>query len=128
MLVRRAYLQSAGALVDKPAARAAWAQSVDNILLFASVNRGVRSNTTWRSSLLFWLLHNVPLLPHYVLGDMEFGSDFIGDIRIAWVRYFGELYSRAAKGDSNTVIPHVVQFWGTQDSIVTEDDNADPEF
>jgi pimeloyl-ACP methyl ester carboxylesterase len=118
MLVRRAYLQSSGALVDQPAAEAAWAEKVDNILLFASVNRGVRSDVTWWTSVLYGGLHSIPH-PHFVLEDMEFGSDFIADIRIAWIRYFGSLR------DSKNVVPHVVQFWGTKDSIVNEDDNAD---
>ena len=119
MLTRRAYLDAASA--TSPDAR--WSSRVDKILLFTSVNRGIPATTrvSWWAPVGGWLLHNVPrfgLPVHFVLEDLQLGSDFIADIRIGWIRHFGRL---AAEGG----VPQVVQFWGTQDSVVTQADNTD---
>lgn len=119
MLTRRAYLDA----VDARDPQARWSARVDRILLFTSVNRGVPalSRVSWLAPLGGWLLRNVPRfgLPiHFVLEDLLWGSDFIADVRISWIRHFGDL-ARSGRA------PRVVQFWGTEDSVVTEDDNAD---
>lgn len=121
MLTRRAYLEAAGVFSDHPVAPDTWASKVDSILLFASVNRGVAPSAKWWGPAMSWLLRTFPH-PHFLVEDLTFGSDFIADIRIAWIRYFGELNARAESQP-----PRVVQFWGTEDSVVKEEDNADLE-
>jgi hypothetical protein len=127
MLARRAYLEAAGAFPDHRAPPESWANKVDRILLFASVNRGVQpTRTPWRWGVpANWLLRTLPH-PHLVFEDIVVGSDFIADVRIAWIRHFGELYGQS-DNSSGIGPPHVVQFWGTRDSLVTESDNADLE-
>lgn len=125
MIVRRAYLIGSGATDETPATPAEWTRKVDRILLFASVNKGIPRDATWWSPGANWLLRLLPH-PHFVLEDLAFGSDFIADTRIAWIRHFGKW-----SGDTNArpthKPPYVVQFWGTVDSIVKEKDNADLE-
>jgi pimeloyl-ACP methyl ester carboxylesterase len=131
MLIRRAYLQSAGALVDQRAATSSWATQVDKILLFASVNKGVPRDKPWWNPIVNWLLRMLPH-PRFILEDMALGSDFIADIRIAWIRHFGVLQDQLTEqpplADRPRVsVPRIVQFWGTADSVVAEHDNADLE-
>jgi pimeloyl-ACP methyl ester carboxylesterase len=123
MIARRAYLIGSGATDDTPATPAEWTRKVDRILLFASVNKGIPRDATWWSPIANWLLR---LLPHpkFVLEDLAFGSDFIADTRIAWIRHFGR-WSSDGKDRPTYEPPYVVQFWGTVDSIVKERDNAD---
>jgi pimeloyl-ACP methyl ester carboxylesterase len=120
MLARRAYLLASGAVIDRPPSPNSWADRVDKILLVASVNRGIRMNSdvSWWFPAADWLLRTVPH-PQLVLEDFMLGSAFIADTRIAWIRLFGRL-NRTSKGP-----PQVVQFWGTEDSVVNEADNAD---
>ena len=128
MLARRAYLEAAGAFPDKVASHDSWANKVDRILLLASVNKGIGPDADWwgiRASWLNWLLRNFPH-PRFVLEDVALGSDFVADIRIAWIRHFGSLI-QSHGNPTHSAAPHVVQFWGTEDSIVTERDNADLE-
>jgi hypothetical protein len=122
MLTRRAYLEAAGVFADRPAAPDGWFAKVDRILLFASVNRGVPPSAKWWGPAAAWLLRTFPH-PQFVAEDLVTGSDFIADVRIAWIRYFGQ---RNAAPDSGPP-PHIVQFWGTSDSVVTQKDNADLE-
>lgn len=120
MLARRAYLEAAGQFADYEKASTQWADKIDKILLFASVNRGIPNDVHWWAPFANWLLRSLPH-PRLVLEDMAYGSDFIIDTRIAWVRYFATL------GHKGSLVPRVVQFWGDQDSVVNEDDNADLE-
>lgn len=122
MFVRKAYLSASGAAGNARPAPGGWAERVDRILLFTSVNKGLRDNVTWWSRPANWLLRSVPH-PHFVLEDLALGSDFIADVRIAWIRHFGKL----ADGDAHGRLPRVVQFWGTEDSVVQAKDNADLE-
>jgi pimeloyl-ACP methyl ester carboxylesterase len=124
MLARRAYLEASGAFPDTVVSAESWARNVDSILLFASVNKGIPHDATWWGRPAAWLLRTLPH-PPFVLEDLAFGSDFIADVRIAWIRFFGELQTRATRG--GPAPPRVVQFWGTRDSVVTERDNADLE-
>lgn len=128
MLVRRAYLESAGQFFDRTVASTNWTSKVDRILLFASVNRGIPIDAEVWSPAVNWLLRVLPH-PKFVLEDLAYGSDFIVDTRIAWIRYFANLSNRSylSTQEVDYQIPHVVQFWGTEDSIVTEKDNADLE-
>lgn len=121
MITRRAYLEAAGAFADIAPAPDGWPERVDNILLFASVNRGVPPSVKSWGPAVAWLLRTFPH-PRFVAEDVIAGADFIADVRIAWIRYFGELNASA-----NRRPPRVVQFWGTKDSFVTERDNADLE-
>ena len=120
MLARYAYLHDAGAFLSDAPVADRWSSRVNKILLFASVNRGIRPDAKWWSSPVNWLLRALPH-PKLILEDLAVGSDFIADIRIAWIRYFGELNNEG----STKVAPRVVQYWGRGDSIITEDDNAD---
>jgi len=127
MLIRRAYLQSAGAFLDSPVDTSPWARHVDRILLFASVNRGVQTNFAWWMPYAYWLVRTTPHF-QFVWEDMIRGSDFIADIRIAWIRFFGELRNNlgaSESGNDRPRPPHIVQFWGTEDSVVTSKDNSD---
>jgi pimeloyl-ACP methyl ester carboxylesterase len=121
MLARRAYLEASGAFLDSPPAPDSWSPKVDAILLFAAVNKGIPPWATWWGGPVGWCLRTFPH-PRFILEDFARGSDFIADVRIAWIRYFGELYASPGR-----VRPRVVQFWGTKDSVVTERDNADLE-
>jgi pimeloyl-ACP methyl ester carboxylesterase len=126
MLVRNAYLVGAGEMPEQKASPDPWTRKVDRIILFSSVNNGVSgTNFGWWFDPVAWLGRTIPH-PHLVVEDFQVGSDFIADSRIAWIRHFGALQALAAD-DPNTQIPLVVQFWGTQDSVVTEHDNADLE-
>jgi pimeloyl-ACP methyl ester carboxylesterase len=121
MLARRAYLEASGVFPDSPAATDSWASRVDSILLFAAVNKGIPPGAKWWAPFANWLLRTFPH-PHFLLEDFALGSDFIADVRIAWIRHFGMLSATPGR-----IRPRVVQFWGTADSVVKEEDNADLE-
>lgn len=132
MIARYAYLYDAGAFSEgarvKAVQKTSWSNKVEKILLFASVNRGVDINQEGKEFELEkiwwkpanWFLRVIPH-PRFILEDVFQGSDFIADIRIAWIRYFGELNNVG----STKVSPRVVQYWGTSDSTITKNDNAD---
>ncbi len=122
MLARRAYLDATSGFAEKPNS---WSTRVDRILLFASVNRGIPDDATWWSPIANWALRALPH-PHFVLEDMAFGSDFIADTRIAWLRFFGQWSTSRATQPTPTP-PRIFQYWGTVDSIVKKSDNADLE-
>lgn len=122
MLARRAYLEAASRFENEPNT---WPTLVDRILLFASVNRGIPDNATWWSPTVNWILRAFPH-PHFVLEDMIWGSDFIADTRIAWIRFFGQ-WSAGSTSQPTPTPPKVFQYWGTVDSIVKKSDNADLE-
>ena len=124
MLARYAYLHSSGAFPGEHPSPNSWAKKVDKILLFASVNKGIRSDVRWWGTVANWVLRTFPH-PRFILEDVALGSHFIADIRIAWIRHFGNLQN--ASLGSTASVPHVVQFWGENDSIVNEKDNADLE-
>ena len=130
MVARRAYLLGANALPDEPASEDPWADKVDRILLFASVNKGIRPEARHFHVPLkpvMWTLRAIPH-PRLVFEDMFLGSDFIANVRIAWIRHLGKLHSiDNASASAAISVPHVVQFWGAKDSIVTKMDNADLE-
>lgn len=125
MIARRAYLEAAGAFPGRAPPQNSWVDRVDTILLLASVNKGIPPKATWWSIPANWLLRTFPH-PRFVLEDLALGSDFIADVRIAWIRHFGFLYKRLRESPQPAP-PRVVQFWGRDDSIVTEADNADIE-
>lgn len=120
MLMRRAYLEGAGAWASGTSHSTGWTERVDRILLFASVNKGIRPDAAWWGRPAYWVLRTLPH-PAFVAEDFAVGSDFIADTRIAWIRHFGQ---RRQEGQP---VPHIVQFWGNQDSVVTRNDNADLE-
>ena len=127
MLVRRAYLESSGEFSDYLPASTGWTFKVNKILLFASVNRGIAVDAEWWSPIANWRLRIIPH-PKFVLEDLAYGSDFIADTRIAWIRYFAKLSNNLiTQNATNISMPEVVQFWGTEDSTVSEQDNADLE-
>jgi pimeloyl-ACP methyl ester carboxylesterase len=124
MLARYAYLHAAGAFPSEPPSPESWAAKVDKILLFASVNKGISPDIRWWGKPANWLLRTLPH-PHFIAEDFILGSDFIADVRIAWIRHFGQ-FQDDDKSRSGSM-PKVVQFWGTKDTIVSETDNADLE-
>jgi pimeloyl-ACP methyl ester carboxylesterase len=118
MLVRYAYLDAAGAVPGRDLTPKSWASLVDRILLFTSVNKGIDFNkpqVPWWWGPAAWALRIVPH-PHLVIEDFALGSDFIADTRISWIRHFGQLNAHPGRKP----VPYVVQFWGTDDSIVNE--------
>lgn len=128
MIVRDAYLLAAGAYPDHPN-KLPWWDKVESILLFASINRGFRpyARTSWALGLaimklvsLQWLLLKPPLgFPLGWLMELERGSFFVTDLRLAWMRYFHER--------DDEYRPFVVQFIGDIDGVVAHEDVRDTE-
>jgi pimeloyl-ACP methyl ester carboxylesterase len=138
MIVREAYLQAAGShlqikatdegtrLYQRKDSRT-WSGKVSSIILFASVNRGFRpyAATSWALGVAFakfisleWLLsRSVRWFPFGWLLDMERGSFFVTNVRLAWMR----LFNSVAKQN----LPIVVQFLGTVDDVVAREDIRD---
>ncbi len=77
MLVRRAYLESAGQFFDRPVASTNWTSKVERILLFASVNRGIPNDAELWSPAVNWLLRVLPH-PKFILEDLAYGSESKG--------------------------------------------------
>ncbi|NBF04294.1 alpha/beta fold hydrolase [Pseudomonas sp. Fl5BN2] len=128
MIIRDTYLLAAGAYPDHPQRRDWW-HKVESVLLFASINRGFRpyATTSWALSLalmklisLQWLMLKPP--SWFALGwllELEKGSFFVTDLRLAWMRHFHE------RDDEHR--PFVVQFLGDIDGVVAREDVRDTE-
>jgi pimeloyl-ACP methyl ester carboxylesterase len=116
VLVRQAYLLACGA-DPRDGRNSQWSARVDRIVLFASINRGVRDHTLIRR-LALWLIRTLPI-PHLVIEDLLRGSDFIANLRINWIRHFADL-----KTGRDAKLP-LVQFVGDRDGIVSASDSDD---
>ena len=117
VLVRQTYLLSAGIFRSHPNA-AEWHGLVSRIVLFAGINRGFKPSNSMlvHSLVLFGRL--VGIFRFMLASDLVFGSNFITDLRIQWIRYFAEIGDRAAT---------VVQLLGTRDGVVSRNDSIDIE-
>lgn len=128
MVVRDAYLVAAGAYADD-SQRLEWWNKVEAVLLFASLNRGYRpyASASWALGLalmklvtLQWLFLTPPF--SFALGwlmELEKGSFFVTDLRLAWMRHFHR------RGQEHR--PFVVQFLGDIDGVVAREDVRDTE-
>jgi hypothetical protein len=114
LLVRQAYLLSAGAIPGEPTT-ARWADSVVRVVMLAGMGRGSDYETHGKARWLVTALRRASLLEGRVLYDQLRGSEFIAGLRIEWVRWFAKLERP----------PIVVQLLGTEDVIVRRADNVD---
>lgn len=120
LLVRRAYLLGR----EQPwhDREQPWPDKVREVVLFASMNRGVEAGHLGKSwlanvglAVLTWIARVVPVVNRWLVADLIRGSDFIANLRLAWLRAFAE----------DPVPPRVVQILGAQDALVGEDDSRD---
>lgn len=117
VLVRMAYLMSAGQYAGINRCGFTWWERVDRIVLFAAPNRGIRMRRLpWRARVAaYWPFGRAGQLTR----DQLLGSEAITNLRILWIRFFAEL-----DGSSK---PAVVQFLGRGDRYVDRDDSLDIE-
>jgi alpha-beta hydrolase superfamily lysophospholipase len=115
VLVRYAYLHALGTF--DPTDRRPWAAAVERVVLFASLNRGIEVSfrRRWWLPVVAWLSRFLPVTRHWLAHDLLRGSDFITNLRIAWLREINAL-SRP---------PLMVQYLGRSDSLVSEEDSRD---
>jgi len=115
VLVRYAFLHALGTF-DR-ADRRDWADAVERVVLFASLNRGFEVSfrrAAWLP-LVAWFGRVLPVTRRWLAHDLLRGSDFIANMRIAWLRQINELDRP----------PVLVQFLGRSDRLVSEEDSRD---
>ncbi|WP_035992498.1 lipase family alpha/beta hydrolase [Leptolyngbya sp. KIOST-1] len=119
IIARQAYLLSTGIEPGRPASD--WWKAVDRFILLAAVNRGIKPNRPWLKiyDLLLELLSAVSLGKKMTGQDGMFGSEFITNLRLQWIKFMASLPDEA--------VPTVVQILGRDDSVVTRDDSIDLE-
>lgn len=117
LLVRRAWVHALG--TDDPADHREWADAVERIVLFASLNRGVpaTADRRWWLPAAAWAARVLPGGRRRLLLDLLRGSRFVTNLRILWIRALNEL----------THPPLVVQFVGSRDGLVRAEDSTDVE-
>jgi len=115
VLVRYAYLHGLG--VFDQSEKRPWAEAVERIVLFAALNRGidVSFKRRWWLPVVAWFGRFLPWTRRWLAHDLLRGSDFITNLRIAWLR---QLNTMARP-------PLLVQFLGRGDSLVSEEDSRD---
>jgi alpha-beta hydrolase superfamily lysophospholipase len=115
VFVRYAYLHALGTF--DPTDRRPWAEAVERVVLFASLNRGVEVSfkRRWWLPVVAGLGRFLPVTRHWLAYDLLRGADFIANLRIAWLREINSL-SRP---------PLMVQYLGRSDSLVGEEDSRD---
>lgn len=124
LVARQAYLRAAGAIADvEPSV---WAKRVRRIVLFASVNRGIR----WKKipvpiRFLHWLCRRLHIFRKLTVLDAFAGSTFLTNLRIAWIRHFVGLGEDSPREVADPALPFVVQVLGTEDSLVSPEDSRD---
>lgn len=124
LIVRKVYLLSVGAVSNQPGSKK-WGAKVSRIILFASPNRGMKRTWKWWVKPLSHLLHFLPL-PHLLYEDALQGSNFITNLRIDWIRYFSSFDLLQDNTTPNTLqVPRIVQFLGSNDEIVDDEDSKD---
>lgn len=126
LLVRAAYLQSAGRDPRQPRT-VPWSDRVSRIVLLAGIGRGVDAEEQGRWRWVLRIGRFIPLIRSSVMYDVLRGSDFVTEVRIAWIRYFAELTSASAAASAAPRPPIVVQLIGTEDDVLRRDDNIDLE-
>jgi len=119
VIMRQAFLISAGAYKDRPSSD--WWSKVDKFILLAALNRGV--NTQQALIKVYDIVVNslsFVLLGRKFLGqDLIFGSEFITDLRLQWMKFMNEIPKEER--------PDVVQILGQDDGIVSREDSIDIE-
>jgi hypothetical protein len=118
LLVRKAYLLACGAARGTHTSR--WHPLVSHIVLFAATNRGVDARRTLRMRLLrrlYRAARTFHAIPHLLLSDALWGSAFLTQLRLEWIRHFRDV--------DNDRLPEVVQLLGTRDQLVTREDSTD---
>lgn len=115
LLVRYAYLSALGAF--NPDERRNWASAVERVVLFASLNRGVEVSfrRRWWLPFVAWLTRVLPVTRRWLAHDLLRGSEFIANLRIAWIREINALDRP----------PVMVQFLGSSDNLVSVEDSRD---
>lgn len=115
VLVRYAYLHALGTFDD--ADHREWADAVARVVLFASLNRGVEVSfrRAWWLPLVAWFARVLPVTRRWLAHDLLRGSEFIANMRIAWLRQINEMDRP----------PVLVQYLGRSDRLVTDEDSRD---
>lgn len=126
LLLRAAYLQAAGRDPRQPHT-VPWSDRVSRIVLLAGIGRGVDAEEHGRWSWILRIGRFIPLIRSSVMYDVLRGSDFVTEVRIAWIRHFAEITTRAARDPTAPRPPMVVQMIGTEDDVLRRDDSIDLE-
>jgi pimeloyl-ACP methyl ester carboxylesterase len=127
LIVRQTYLLAMGAVQETQ--QSVWAYRVVRIVLMASVNRGLDLSRNFWYRAAAWLIRNVPFLPHLYVEDMLRGSTMLTNLRINWIRFFGNLEDKKNQATwpdgSQRQSPVVVQILGDDDKTVLQEDSKD---
>ncbi len=115
MLTRYAYLHALG--VFKPSDRRDWADAVERVVLFASLNRGIEVSVhrRWWLPTVAWLGRVLPYSRRWLAHDVLRASSFVTNLRIAWLRAIISMERP----------PVMVQYLGEDDDLVKEEDSRD---
>jgi pimeloyl-ACP methyl ester carboxylesterase len=113
LIVRQAYLVSAGAYPGTAKSTILWTDKVSRFVLLASTNRGFEPNN-FLSLAVVNFAAAIGGLP--IFKDTVQGAAFITNLRISWIRYMASL-----KGQE----PVMIQLLGTQDGVVKREDSID---
>jgi alpha-beta hydrolase superfamily lysophospholipase len=113
LLVRAAYLMASGALGAKHA-RYQWPSRVRRIVLLASMDRGVGSDSL-RARIGLPIIKLLSIFKKPFVYHLFRGSVFVTNLRISWIRYFRALQA----------LPEVAQILGTRDDEVSFEDCLD---
>lgn len=117
MLTRYAYLHARG--VFNAQDKLAWADGVERVVLFASLNRGIEVSVhrRWWLPAVAWLGRVLPYSRHWLAHDVLRASSFVTNLRIAWLRSINSMEHP----------PVMVQYLGEDDDLVKEEDSRDIE-
>jgi pimeloyl-ACP methyl ester carboxylesterase len=117
MLTRYAYLHALGVFNDQD--KLAWADAVERVVLFASLNRGIEVSVhrRWWLPTVAWLGRVLPYSRHWLAHDVLRASTFVTNLRIAWLRAINSMPRP----------PVMVQYLGEDDDLVKEEDSRDIE-
>jgi pimeloyl-ACP methyl ester carboxylesterase len=112
LLIREAYLLSAGAYSGEPKSKVAWTDKVTRFVLLASPNEGWEP----KNPLGLVVVNMLSAMGVPLLNELIHGSAFITNLRISWIRYIASLDGQE---------PVVVQVLGLDDQIVRKEDSHD---
>lgn len=126
LLLRAAYLQAAGRDPRQPPT-VRWSDHVSRIVLLAGIGRGVDAEEHGRWSLVLRIGRFIPFIRSSVMYDVLRGSDFVTEVRIAWIRHFAAAAQLATRDSQAAHLPVVVQMIGTEDDVLHRDDSIDLE-
>ena len=128
LIVREAYLLASGAYPEtKPSE---WPRRTSRIVLFASINRGIHTQSIWWLRPIAWSVRTFPFLSSLRIADAYRGSNFLTNLRVTWIRHIGTLAKERNEGKMwpdgrMKELPKVVQVLGTEDSLVRPEDSKD---